>query len=284
MNGRGLRVACQTLVALWMVTALGWFAVRAESGVPLEPPALTARVVPRAEPPPPEAVQPEPPPEPVSEPSPEPPPEDPPTEVAEGEETAPEEAPQPTHVASADLRRGGELLDGAGDFPVLSCAYDSFASFRDYAHAMVSLGAHFVVVRNRQILGGIDVENGHVTETSSLAGGYSPRARDYTDEPELAHLALAARARFGRGAVVMMLVPRSIDAGLFGGIARALVKRGESHEDYREIRGRYERSTDGRLRLRIDSGVRTDGAKAPLELLFDLGDIAHLGRAARGSA
>ena len=59
-------------------------------------------------------------------------------------------------------------------------------------------GARFVLVRNRQILGSIDVETGEVVETP-IGSGYSPRARDYTGEPALSDLALAARGRFGRG-------------------------------------------------------------------------------------
>ena len=43
------------------------------------------------------------------------------------------------------------------------------------------------------------------------------------------YIARRARAQYGAGAVVMMLVPRTIDAGLFGGISRLLAERGEDH-------------------------------------------------------
>ena len=59
----------------------------------------------------------------------------------------------------------------------------------------------------------------------------------------------------------MMLVPRALDAGLFGGIARALEERGERHADYREIRGRYVRAVAGGVRLRVDAGLHRDGTR-----------------------
>jgi hypothetical protein len=144
---------------------------------------------------------------------------------------------------------------------------------------MASLGARFVVVRRREIVATADLESGALHE-AAVGSGFSPRARDYTGEPGLTALARAARERFGGGAVVMMLVPRPVDAGLFGGIARALSERGEHHDGFREILGRYERSPAGGVRLRIDAAVRRDGARLPLELLFDLGEIVA-GRGAR---
>lgn len=77
----------------------------------------------------------------------------------------------------------------------------------------------------------------------------------------------------------MMLVPRDIDAGLFGGIARALDARGEPHEAYREVRGRYRRSPRGGVWLELESAVRHDGSEVGLPVVFDLGEIASAGRA-----
>jgi hypothetical protein len=239
--------------------------------VPVEPPERTQ---------PAEEEAPEPEPEP--EPEPAPPEPEPVTETARTEpepEPKPEPADEPldaaaTPVVASDLGRGAELLGGGG-FPVLSCSYDSFPSFQAYARAMSSLGARFVVVHHREIVGSVDVETGLVRNASGLAA-FSPRARDYTGEPGLAFLARAMRERFGAAAVVMMLVPRSLDAGLFGGIARVLAERGERHEDYSEIRGRYERA--GRsVRLRVESGRRKDGSEVGFDLLFDLADIASAG-------
>ena len=158
---------------------------------------------------------------------------------------------------------------------MLNCSYDSFPSFRAYARAMSALGARFVVVQHREIVGSVDVETGLVRGASGLAA-FSPRARDYTDEPGLSFLARAMRERFGAAAVVMMLVPRNVDAGLFGSIARVLAERGERHEDYREIRGRYERAGSG-IHLRVESGLRRDGSEVAIDLLFDLADIANTG-------
>jgi hypothetical protein len=256
-------VACHGIAALWISAALAWSALRVESGAP-----SLARIEPRPElrepgppePPPPEPrQQPEPPPEPEPpQPAPEPP---------------PAAAPTPAPVSRADLAAGAALLDAAGGFPVLSCSYEDFGSFAAYARAMAALGARFVVVRQRQILGVVDLESGRVEE-GAPAGSFSPRARDYTGEPGLAEIELAARGRFGRGAVVMMLVPRELDAGLFGAIARELAERGERHSDYREVRGRYARAPGGGVWLRVDSGVRSDGRELRLDRLFDLGRLA----------
>jgi hypothetical protein len=80
----------------------------------------------------------------------------------------------------------------------------------------------------------------------------------------------------------MMLVPREIDAGLFGGIARMLAARGDHHAAYHEIRGRYERARSG-VRLRVNAGIRPDGTSVAMDLLFDLGEIART-RAAGAAA
>jgi hypothetical protein len=201
-----------------------------------------------------------------------PPPPDPP---AEPERKPPDAA---TRVAAGDISEGAALLDDGGAFPALSCSYESFPSFLAYARAMSSLGARFVVVRRRQIVGSIDLESGAIGD-ADLGMAFSPRARDYTGEPGLEKLALRARARFGQGAVVMMLVPREIDAGLFGGISRRLAERGDRHDAYREIRGRYERAQGG-VRLRVDEGIRPDGSRVAMDWLFDLGAIARAGKAA----
>lgn len=197
-------------------------------------------------------------------------------EIAEAEPASPHVArqarerapPASERVEAGDALRGSRLLVG-GDFPVLSCSYESFPSFLAYARSMAALGARFVVVQHKRIVGSIDIDSGALG-APALDGAYSPRARDYTGEPRLARLARSARNRFGSGAVVMMLVPRELDAVLFGGIARVLAERGDHHGAYREIRGRYERGADG-IRLHVDAGVRPDGTRVDLDLLFDLG-------------
>jgi hypothetical protein len=179
-------------------------------------------------------------------------------------------------VGRAEISAGRALLAEAGRFPQLSASYEDLG-FAGYARAMTNLGARFAVVRGRQVVGEVALESGAVREWHADPR-FSPRARDYTDEPAVAPLARTARQRFGRGAVVMMLVPRALDAGLFGGIARALAERGEGHEAYREIRGRYERAAAGGVRLRVLAALRPDGSSLPLDLVFDLGQIAATGR------
>ncbi len=254
---RALAVASRVAVVLWVGIYLAWPGRDAALEPALEP--AVARVHPVREEPKPKAP---PPPEPA--PAVEPPAEPPPA------------APAPTRVGRAELAAGADLLDGSGDFPVLSCSYEDFRSFDAYARAMAGLGARFVVVRNREIVGGVDLETGSIG-AAALGRAFSPRARDYTGEPGLAALTRSARGRFGGGAVVMMLVPRAVDAGLFGTIARILAGRGERPDAYREIRGRYERGPGGGVRLRVDAALRRDGSELPMDLLFDLNEIARLG-------
>jgi len=267
------RWACHAVVGAWGVVLLAQPASTSSIvsvPAPEDEPLATIQPVAFEEPAAPEEAQPdepEPAPEEITqkEPPPKPAPEEPP---------APEKAPEPAprRIEAADLVSGGELLDGSGGFPVLSFGYDDFPSFRSYARAMTRLGARFVVVRRREIVGTVDLETG---ATGDFVGGsFSPRARDYTGEPGLTPLARAARESFGERAVVMMLVPRRLDAGLFGGLARALVERGERHAGLREIRGRYERGPGGGIRLRLEGAVRRDGTVVPIEALFDLGQIA----------
>ena len=273
---RAFRLACHAAVIAW---GAAFFAASIlEAPVSANASEAVARIRPvpeaaREEPPPAEVARAEPPPsaEPPAEPEPEPKTEPP----AEPEPTRPA---APTQVAAGDISQGVALLGDGGVFPVLSCSYESFPSFRAYARAMASLGARFVVVRRRQIVGSIDLETEAIGD-AALGTAFSPRARDYTGEPGLAKLARRARARFGQNAVVMMLVPREIDAGLFGGIARRLAESGDRHDAYREIRGRYERANGG-VRLRVEAGIRSDGTRVAMDLLFDLDAIARAREAA----
>jgi hypothetical protein len=235
-----------------------------------EPLPLAARVQPMPEPKQPELAPAEPPeaeepPEPAAEPEPAP-------------EPKPAPEPQraesrPTPVSARDFTLGSGLLDGGGAFPALSFGYEEFPSFVSYARAMVDLGARFVVVRNREIVGSVDLDSRSVGD-EPLGAGFSPRARDYTSEPGLASVAAAARERFGGGSVVMMLVPRSLDAGLFGGLARVLSEHGESHAGLSEVRGSYQRVPGGGVRLRVDRALRRDGSSVDVEAVFDLRAIA----------
>lgn len=181
-------------------------------------------------------------------------------------------------VDESDVARGGALLGGEGGFPPLETRYESYGSFRQYADAMRKLGAQFVVVRAREIVGTIDP---WTLETGALSdpAGLSPRARDFAGEPELVRASRAVRREHGTRAEVMLLVPRRIDAGLFGGIARALEAAGREPSAYRQIRARYERGPSGGLRLRVESAVRRDGREEPLPLLFDLDGLAGRSRA-----
>jgi hypothetical protein len=195
-------------------------------------------------------------------------------------ETAPAEAPALPVLAvdESDVARGGALLTGEAGFPALESRYEGYGSFRDYARAMQRLGARFVVVDRRRIVGTIDpwtLERGELGDPAGL----SPRARDYAGEPELLRAGRLVRREHGARAEVMMLVPRRIDAGLFGGIARALEARGREPQSYRQIRAHYERGPRGSLRLRVETAVRRDGREDPLPLLFDLDGLAGRSRA-----
>jgi len=250
---RALRATCQLTVALWIAMAL---AGADPEGAAPDPIDALARVLPRPEPP---------------------------AAPADADrEPAERRPPERVAVGRGDISAGEHLLEAGGSFPALSSSYQDYESFRDYALAMVSLGARFVVVQQRKVVGVVDLASGELAE--GFAGtGFSPRARDYTGEPGLARYARLAVERHGPGAEVMMLVPRSLDAGLFGGIARALSERGDRHDAYREIRGRYQRGEDGGVRLRIDTAVRNSGESVALDLVFDLTRIARSGREARAA-
>ncbi len=234
-----LRLACRAVVAVWVAGYLGWTALATAPAEPEATASAAARVRPR--PPLPAASSPA----------------------------------EPIAVGAADLAAGRALLDGDGAFPALHCSYDRFSSFLDYARAMEGLGARFVVVRDRRIVGAWDPRANTLGETP-VDASFSPRARDYSDEPALRAVARAAGDRFGRGAEVMMVVPRALDAGLFGGIARALREAGERHGAFRELRGRYRPAPDGGVRIELVSGLRDDGSEVPFRALFDLRDIAGL--------
>lgn len=257
-----LRWGCRGAVLAWSVLLLSRAASLEPPQAVAEPQTAVVRPVPEK---PAEVPQPEP--EAAEEPAAPPEPEPEPADVA----------PAPRPVSASDFAAGASLLDGGGDFPVLSFSYEDFSSFGAYAAAMDALGARFVVVRNREIVGALELDSNTVSETRPGVG-FSPRARDYTDEPALAPLARAARERFGSGVVVMMLVPRALDAGLFGGLARLLAERGEPHRGLSEIRGRYQRATGGGLQLRVEQALRRDGTPVGVQGLFDLGPIAR-GRA-----
>jgi hypothetical protein len=182
-------------------------------------------------------------------------------------------------ITAEDLDRGAALLSGAGRFPVISASYEGLDSFGRYAAAMTALGARFAVVQSRAIVAEIDLASGAIRE-ASLDRPFSPRARDYSDEPALAEPARRVRERFGPEAEIMLLVPRSLDAGLFGGIARELAASGDGHAAYRELEGRYERGADGSLRFHLVSGLRMDGRRVALGAVFDLGALILKG--ARG--
>jgi hypothetical protein len=265
---RALRWGTRAAVSAWLCAGL----VASQTQPPPAAPeaVLAARVRPLAEEPP------APPREPAAPPQP-PAPEPAPPRPAEPAAAPPAAAAEPRAVGAAELAHGSQLLDGDGAFPVLSLGYDDFPSFRAYARAMQALGARFVVVRERQVVGSVDLESG-VVAPAGAGRGFSPRARDYTSEPGLAPLARSARQRFGSGAVVMMLVPRSLDAALFGGIARELERRGEPRARLREIRGRYARAPGGGVWLHVDTAVRRDGSELPLGALFDVTRIAGAAR------
>jgi hypothetical protein len=182
-------------------------------------------------------------------------------------------APGPAlRVGAAEVERGHAILAG-GSFPVVIASYSDFASFRDYALAMEALGARLAVVDGQRIVGSVDLASGEVAGVP-VSGAFSPRARDYADEPGLAAIEQAARERFGAGARVRLLVPRVIDARIFGGVAGALSRRGGDPDAFREVRARYLRGPAGGVEMQVDAAVRRDGTELPLDLHFDLGTAA----------
>lgn len=271
-----LSTVSRTVVVVWIAAGLLW-SFSAREPVTPERVALTWN---EPEPPPEAAPEPEPQEPPPSEPAAEP---EPPPEVAPEPEPEPEPetkspAPAPpiraVAIDAADLDRGDPLLDGAGAFPPVESSYSEFGSFAAYAGAMEELGARFVVIRARKIVARIDVATGSMGPVG-VSARFSPRARDYSGEPALSSAARSARARYGPRAEVMMLVPRSVDAALFGAIARELEQRGTAPSEVRRIQARYQRSPSGGVALRVDAGRHRDGSAVPLGLLFDLSQIVR---------
>lgn len=206
-------------------------------------------------------------------PLPPPPRPEPATPAAEPEQEAEETAAAPEPVGETGLALGRELLSSGGAFPALNASYEDFGSFREYARSMLRLGARFVVVSDRRIVGAADIETSALSEFEG-GSGFSPIPRDYSHEPALATLGRLVRERHGRGARVKMLLPRDLDAGLFGGIAEALEARGEAPDVYTEIQGRYEPAAGGRVRFRVESGTRSDGVSVSLSRVLDLSALA----------
>jgi hypothetical protein len=253
------------VVLCWALAYFAWAGASADPGD-----GLTASVEPVVHAPPP--VLPEPPqPEPLAQsaPAPQPGP----------------EAPQP--VGEQGLSLGRALLASGGAFPALNASYERFGSFREYARSMQRLGARFVVVSDRRIVGSADIETARVAAFEDEVGSaasfsparFSPIPRDYSSEPALRETAQAARRLHGSGARVQMLLPRALDAGLFGGIAQLLATRGEEPRSYTEIRGFYEPAAGGDVWFRIESGTQSSGRSVALSRSFDLSALARHGEA-----
>ena len=203
----------------------------------------------------------EPEPEPVPEEAPAPPPAEP---VAE---------PEPMVADRYDAARGAASRPGERPFPAVSASYDDLGSFDRYARAMLDLGARFVVVRGMEVVGEVDIHTRRAGPVGALTG-FSSRARNYTDEPALRPLSQVATEAFGEGASLRMIVPRRLDAALFGSLARAIESNGRSIDELREIRGRYRRAAGGGIAFATESVVASDGGVTPLRVTIDLSRIA----------
>jgi hypothetical protein len=259
----GLRVAGRVALGVWVwIVLVSLASPLPESSEPSEPDA-SPRVALRP-------VAPEPAPETEAAAEPAPPEPEP---APEPERVAPPESAAPQVLSASDVRRGDAWLSAGGSFPIISASYDGLQSFRRYAEAMTSIGARFVVVSRQRIVGEIDLASGSL-RPPALDRPFSPRARDYTGEPALAGPARRVRERYGGDAVIMLLVPRALDAGLFGAIARELSNRGEGPEAFRQVEGRYEPGPGGGLRLRLEAAERLDGSRLALSSVFDLSHFA----------
>jgi hypothetical protein len=241
-----IRLLSHAVVTTWIASYLAWTAVSTE------PELARAPVAPVPEP---AAAEPAPAPRPTQE---------------RDAGVPPVEA---VRIGEAERDAGRALLAGEAELPALSSTYEDFPSFRSYAERMRALGARFVVVQHRRIVGGVDLASGGLFDLAFDSDGgpdFSPIPRDYAQEPSLAPVAAAARRRHGPGAEIRMLVPRELDAALFGAVAALLDAEGGGAAGYREVRGRYEPGAGGGVRFLVESALRADGVRVPLRGLFEL--------------
>lgn len=258
----GLRLSIRVAVVLWLGVALAWLGGRAspDEVEMVSVTALQESLQALLEQAPIEQEQP------VA-----PKPEETPRQSPQSQRSTPvsDRVAPARHAEAAEIASGQRILDGDDAFPALSASYDDFRSFADYTSAMSSLGARFVVIQHREIVARIDPNGAVLSEPGGLAG-FSPRARNYSDEPGLRAMKRAVESRYGPGAAIRMLVPREIDAALFGAIERVLLDEGRSPAELREVRGRYRPAHGGGVEFHVEAAVKRDGRSEPLSLRLDL--------------
>jgi hypothetical protein len=208
-----------------------------------------------------------------SKPPPRPEPE--PIEVSVGEDPPPD-TESPTVVASARLlAAGARALEEEGSLPPLLMDYDA-VGFAHYVELLRGLGATAVVISgDADVVGEIDLTSGEISAFRAERP-YSPRGRDYSDEPEVARtIARARRELDDESVTILVAVPADVDALLLGALIVKLESLGLEPGGFREFTGRYEQADGAGLVAHIEHGITHDGRRHELGVRVDIGSPAH---------
>jgi len=210
-------------------------------------------------------------------------PEPEPIEVAVSEAPPPSTA-SPTVVADARvLAAGTRALEDEGSLAPLLMDYDA-VGFADYVDLLRGLGATAVVISgDADVVGEIDLTSGEIS-TFRAERPYSPRARDYSDEPEVARtIARVRRELHDESVTILVAVPANVDALLLGALIEKLETLGLDPDGFREFTGRYEQAGGTGLVAHIEHGTTHDGRRHDLGVRVDIGSLARYSRASDGS-
>ena len=212
-------------------------------------------------------------------------PEPEPIEVAVSEAPPPDTASPPVLASAGLLAAGARALQEEGSLPPLLMDYDA-VGFAHYVEILHGLGATAVVISGEaEVLGEIDLTSGEISAFHA-EHPYSPRGRDYSDEPEVARtIARVRRELDDESVTVLVAVPANVDALLLGALIAKLESLGLDPAGFREFTGRYEQADGTGLIAHIEHGITHEGRRHALGVRVDIGSLARYSRASdRGFA
>ncbi len=147
--------------------------------------------------------------------------------------------------------RSGRLK--AGSFPEISVGYQDLG-FASYAEAMGRLGARFFVARAQHLELLAEVRGGQFDadiEVQRLRG-LSPRSRDITDEPQVAHWLEKAGEAFGPDRFVfIVLIPQTVESAIQDSLRKFCERAGIPLDRVVRFSATYGITGDKRLALHV---------------------------------